>query len=234
MINHGDTLRGATYALAGLLQRQPAETWVSAQAIERELAGYSRVGSALWRLRDLGVLHQERRIGGAGGAIVYAFRWRRGSALPCPVCDVSAIYACELDRYVHEDGSANEACWRAMVKGEAPSASPEVPRRETLVSQAEAWVTAYLTEHGPSERRDLIAAGIEAGFSEPTLKRASAAVGVHIAPIPGTHKATRWSLPGLTEPTVRELDYPADPPSVPRRRWRPGHTPADSRSSQEW
>lgn len=29
----------------------------------------------------------------------------------CPVCDESAMYVPSLDRFVHLDGSANEACW---------------------------------------------------------------------------------------------------------------------------
>jgi hypothetical protein len=36
---------------------------------------------------------------------------------PCPACQAPTVYARELDRYVHDDGSDNQACWRALSRG---------------------------------------------------------------------------------------------------------------------
>ncbi|MEU0783281.1 hypothetical protein ABZ341_17120 [Streptomyces sp. NPDC006173] len=35
----------------------------------------------------------------------------------CPQCRAPSYYARELDRYIHEDGSANHACWLAINRG---------------------------------------------------------------------------------------------------------------------
>lgn len=40
--------------------------------------------------------------------------------VPCPACSADSSYFRELDRYVHYDGSDNQACWRAISRGEAP------------------------------------------------------------------------------------------------------------------
>lgn len=34
----------------------------------------------------------------------------------CPVCGESALYATDLDRYVHIDGSSNRDCWVELAR----------------------------------------------------------------------------------------------------------------------
>jgi hypothetical protein len=41
-----------------------------------------------------------------------------GKVYPCPVCGIESIYARSLDRFVHDDGSANRRCWAAIMAGE--------------------------------------------------------------------------------------------------------------------
>jgi hypothetical protein len=44
----------------------------------------------------------------------------RSGGLPCPACQERAYYVRRLDRFIHADGSANEACWRALITGAVP------------------------------------------------------------------------------------------------------------------
>lgn len=42
----------------------------------------------------------------------------RPKLVPCPACNSESIYVRYLDRYVHEDGSDNRSCWRAISRGQ--------------------------------------------------------------------------------------------------------------------
>jgi hypothetical protein len=37
--------------------------------------------------------------------------------VPCPACKAPSVYVRSLDRYVHEDGSDNRACWLSISRG---------------------------------------------------------------------------------------------------------------------
>lgn len=103
-------IASAMYAVADYLRRRPGR-YVSERVIERDLPAYDRVGSALWRMADDGVLG--RRYAARGDL----YRWT-GRALPCPACPKAVHYVAELDRYVHADGSASDRCWLAVTRGE--------------------------------------------------------------------------------------------------------------------
>lgn len=45
---------------------------------------------------------------------------------PCPVCGSRSIYSRRLDRFLHADGSDNDACWLAILRG-APSDCDRLP-----------------------------------------------------------------------------------------------------------
>ena len=38
--------------------------------------------------------------------------------VPCPGCKAPSVYVRSLDRYVHEDGGDNRACWLTISRGE--------------------------------------------------------------------------------------------------------------------
>lgn len=38
----------------------------------------------------------------------------------CPACSAPSYYIAAADRYAHRDGSANEPCWLALLRGDAP------------------------------------------------------------------------------------------------------------------
>lgn len=106
----GGGIAEAMYAVAHHLRSRPG-SWLTGQTLERRLPAYDRVGSALWRMADAGVL--ERRDGAGDDS----YRWVRGSTLPCPACEGAAHYVPEMDRYVHEGGSDNRSCWLAVTRG---------------------------------------------------------------------------------------------------------------------
>lgn len=60
----------------------------------------------LWRQRDAGHI---THTGTHGLMEALAVR-------SCPSCGADAVYAPPLDRYLHADGSDNDACWRVCLQ----------------------------------------------------------------------------------------------------------------------
>lgn len=44
---------------------------------------------------------------------------RPDAQAPCPACFAPSTYVRSFDRFLHNDGSGNKACWVRIVRGEA-------------------------------------------------------------------------------------------------------------------
>jgi len=59
-----------------------------------------------------------------GSVTLHRFTCERGQPLPgepdgaCPACGFDSIYARQLDRFFHIDGSDNIDCWCAISRGD--------------------------------------------------------------------------------------------------------------------
>lgn len=50
----------------------------------------------------------------------------------CPICGQAATLVADLDRYVHLNGSSNQPCWLAILRGGVPDPCPRCRGEEYL------------------------------------------------------------------------------------------------------
>lgn len=61
----------------------------------------------------------EEVIGAYRRTLGYGLDGSPANGIPCPVCGTRSYYARRLDRFIHDDGSENASCWRALKDGTA-------------------------------------------------------------------------------------------------------------------
>jgi hypothetical protein len=79
-----------------------------------------------------------------------------------------------------------------------------------MATKADAWLAAFLDEHGPTPAVVVKRAGAAAGYSARTLQRAMASIGR----VTGQGPATRWELSAISVPWTRP-DPDAPPQTGP-------------------
>lgn len=70
----------------------------------------------------------------------------------CPACGKPSWYLRTVDRYIHCDGSENDGCWLAILRGDTPSGFSRTLAESTTVSDTNEWRSLVPGRNG--SRRD--------------------------------------------------------------------------------